>query len=124
MQLSTLFIIYAAWCLLRGTGFIFSPVKLWKGFNVNLDKHTAFPVQILGAAFIATAIMNWTAKNAIGNSLVQSIVLFNFANELIGTLITIYGISRNAINKIAWLPFIFHLLFGIAFGYYLFSSDQ
>jgi len=33
----------------------FHAVKLWKAFNVNPDKHAEFPVQIYGAAFIATA---------------------------------------------------------------------
>jgi hypothetical protein len=120
MQLSTLLIIYAAWCLFRGAGFIFSPVKLWSAFNINLDKKTAFPVQLLGAAYVATALMNWTAKTSIDNAAVQSIVLFNFAIEVIGTLITIYGIFRKAVGRLAWVPFAIHLLFSIGFGYSLF----
>ena len=119
MLFSTLIITYAVWCLLRGTGFIFSPARLWKRFNVNLDKHTVFPVQILGAAFIAAALMNWTAKDSIEISSAQSIILFNFANELIGAVITIYGITSSAVGRLAWIPFFIHLLFSIGFGYLL-----
>lgn len=51
LQFSNLLIIYAAWYLLPGTGFIFSTVKLWKSVNVNTDNHTAFPVQMLERFF-------------------------------------------------------------------------
>jgi hypothetical protein len=120
MPLSTLLIIYAAWCLFRGVGFIFSPTRLWKTFNVNLDKHAAFPVQLLGGAFIATAVVSWTVKNSISNSVIDSILLFIFLMELIQALVTIYGIFRNAVAKHALGPFIIHLLFSIGFGYFLF----
>ena len=120
MSLSTLLIIYSAWCLFRGVGFIFLPAKLWKTFNVNLDKHTGFPVQLLGGAFIATAVLSWTVKNLISNSVIDSILLFNFSMELIQALVTIYGIFRNAVAKQALGPFVIHLLFSIGFAYFLF----
>jgi hypothetical protein len=119
MDLSTLLIIYAAWCLLRGVGFIFSPTRLWKTFNVNLDKHTAFPVQLLGGAFVATAVVNWTGRNLLSNSVIDSILLFNFSMEFIQALITIYGIFRNSLPKHALGPFVIHLLFAIGFGYFV-----
>src|SRR5262245_50331337 len=120
MSLYTLLIIYAVWCMLRGVGFIFFPQKLWKTFNVNLDKHTGFPVQLLGGAFIATAVLNWTGKNLISNSVLDSILLFNFSMEVIQALVTIYGVSRIAVTKQALGPFLIHVLFSIGFAYFLF----
>src|SRR5262245_4718634 len=122
MNLSTLFIIYAIWCLLRGIGFIFSPVKLWKTFNVNLNKHTAFPVHILEVAFIALDLLCWAARDLEDNAVLESMLLFIFSMELIQALTTLYGILRNAIAKQGWGPFALHLLFAIGFGYFLFGE--
>jgi hypothetical protein len=120
MMLSTLFTVYAVWCLFRGAGFIFWPAKLWSTFNVHLDKHNAFPVQILGGAFIATAIVSWTSRNAIDASEVEGILLFIFAFELTGALLSIYGAFSKAVSKHVMGPLALHSLFSIAFGYFLF----
>ena len=57
-------LINAALSLIRGIGFIFAPAKLWAAFKVTLDNTTTFPVRILGAAYLATVLMNWAAKNS------------------------------------------------------------
>jgi hypothetical protein len=121
MLLKILLIINTALCLFRGVGFIFTPAKLWKGFNVNLNNGTIFPVQLLGAAYIATAVINIAAINFIDKSAIQSVIIFNFTIEIIGAILTITGISRKVISKLAWLPFTIHLILSIGFGYYLFE---
>ncbi len=63
MTLSILLTINAALSLIRGTGFIFAPAKLWASFKVTLDNTTTFPGQIHGAAYLATALMNQAAKS-------------------------------------------------------------
>lgn len=78
MFLKILLIVNTVLCLLRGIGFIIAPVKLWKTFNVNLDNNTKFPVQLLGAAYMATAIINMLAVNFIDKSTIQSVLLFNY----------------------------------------------
>jgi hypothetical protein len=119
MPLKILLIINTALCLFRGVGFIFAPAKLWKAFNVNLDKNTEFPVQLLGAAYIATALMNLAEINFIDIRANESIIIFNFTIEFIGAILTVIGISRNAIGKLAWLPFAIHLSLAVGFGYFL-----
>ncbi|MBK8503163.1 MAG: hypothetical protein IPL46_13665 [Saprospiraceae bacterium] len=123
MALKILLIINTALCLFRGVGFIFAPTKLWKAFNVDLDNSTKFPAQLLGAAYIATAAINLTATNFIDKSTIQSVIIFNFIIEIIGAMLTVAGILRNAISKLGWLPFSIHLTLAIAFGYFLFDFD-
>jgi hypothetical protein len=106
--------------MLRGLGFVFMPAKLWKTFNVNLDKSTAFPVQLLGGSFIATAVLSWTAKNLIDNAVIESILVFICSLELIQALIAVYGVFSNAVTKFALGPFVIHTLFFIGFAYFLF----
>ena len=119
MALKILFIINTALCLFRGTGFTFAPTNLWKPFNVNLDHGTAFPVQLLGAAYFATAFMNMSAINFIEKSEVQSVLIFNVTIEIIGTILTLRGISSNRIGKLGWTPFAVHLFLALSFGYFL-----
>ena len=121
MSLKILFIINAVLCLIRGVGFIFAPAKLWKSFNVNLDNSTAFPVRLLGAAYTATALMNIAVINFIDKSEVQSVLIFNVTIEFIGVLLTIKGVSSNAISKLGWAPFIVHLFLAVSFAYFLFN---
>ena len=88
---------------------------------MNLNNNTIFPVQLLGAAYIATAVINIAATNFIDISAIQSVIIFNFTIEIIGAILTIAGIFRKVISKLAWLPFTIHLILAIAFGFFLFG---
>lgn len=121
MQLDTLLIINTALCLLRGVGFIVAPAKLWKGFSIYLERGTAFPVQLLGAAYIATAAMNVAAIKFADETAIQPVIIFNFIVEFIGAVLSVIGIFRNAISKLAWIPFCIHLCLAVGFGYFLFT---
>lgn len=35
--------------------------------------------------------------------------------EFLSAIITVYGIFRNSVNKLAWIPFAIHLLVSIIF---------
>ena len=122
MQLSTLLFIQVTWCILRGVGFILAPAKLWKTFNINLDKHTALPVQLLGAAYVAAALMNWTSLRFVTAPSLQSVIVFNFTMELLGMIITAYGVISKSVSKVGWIPFMVHSFITLAFGYFLFYS--
>ena len=123
MTLSILLIINAALALFRGIGFIFAPAKLWATFKVTLDNTTTFPVRILGAAYLATVLMNWAATNSPDIASIQGVVIFNFTMEFLSAIITVYGILRNSVSKLAWIPFTVHLLVSIGFGYHLFMPQ-
>jgi len=66
--------------------------------------------------------MNRAAKNSTDIASIQGIVIFNFTMEFLSAIITVYGIIRNSVSKLAWIPFTIHLLVSIGFGYYLFMQ--
>ena len=48
--------------------------KLWAPFKVTLNNTQPF----LGAAYLATVLMSWAAKNSTDLASIQGVVIFNF----------------------------------------------
>lgn len=121
ISLTALLIIQTVLCALRGIGFIFMPAKLWATFKIPLNPATSIPAQILGTAYIATAVMNIQTLKWIDFAPADSTILFNFIFEVLGAAVTWYCIFRKSLDKLGWIPFAVHSLLAIGFGYFLVS---
>lgn len=80
-------------------------------------------VQILGAQYVAFALLNWTAKDSlIGGIYSRPVALGNFAHFAIGAIVLIKGaLDGQALGGI-WIDCGGYLLFAVWFGVILFGS--
>jgi hypothetical protein len=97
----------------------FLPHELLSYLNAAPTKSDALMLQILGALYLAFAMVNWTAKaNLIGGIYSRPIAIGNLTHFMIGALALIKGfwsINHLLFQAITFIYIVFAVLFGIVF---------
>ena len=106
---------------LLGLSLTFIPDEIAHIFLNSSTKLAQLMLQVLGALYVAFAMLNWMAKGShIGGIYNRPIAIANFAHFLIGALALVKALISNpgfplVIWILACLYSIFALLFGIIF---------
>jgi hypothetical protein len=119
MKVKNFLIISAIVFLVFGIGFLFAPVWSTGLFDITVEPGGAMVVQLLAAAFLGFAALNWFGRNYAAPEDVRSIIFANFFGDTIGFIITLYHRLDGMGNAWTWIPIVLYLLFALAFGYSL-----
>ena len=105
-----------------GIFFQFEPNVVLDYLNADASEILPLFVQIIGAAYLGFAMMNWMAKTVlIGGIYARPLAMGNFVHFLIGAL-ALLKYAFAAQNSMAiWLAAIVYSLFAIAFGIVMFT---
>jgi hypothetical protein len=89
-----------------------------RGSTTDLDP---LIIQILGALYFASAMINWTAKaNLIGGIYARPIAIGNFTHFAVGALALGKG-YLNSHHHVILVPALMYGIFAVVFGIILFS---
>lgn len=106
---------------LGGVSLIFLPNEIANYIGLNSTKSIPIILQLLGAAYFAFSVLNWTAKESlIGGIYNRPIAFGNFTHFFVGGLLLIKWISANQNILVVWVLCFLYIIFGLSFGLLLF----
>ena len=109
-----------------GIALTFSPKEIAQYLNIIPNQNLLLIFQILGAAYLGFAMLNWMTKNnLIGGIYSRPLALGNLANFLISSfaLLKIISHSENSFYIILVLTIIY-VAFTVLFGYVFMANPR
>ena len=117
MKVKHILIISALVLLVFGIGFLFAPVWTMGLFEITIGVGGILMVQLLAAAFLGFAVLNWMGRNYAVPEDVRSLIWANFVANTIGFVVCLVQKLDGVGNAWCWVPIALYLLFALAFGY-------
>ncbi|HEY0155775.1 MAG TPA: hypothetical protein VGF28_00635 [Thermoanaerobaculia bacterium] len=109
----------AAFMAILGVAATFAPDELLPRLGAPATPALTLAIQLLGALYLAFAILNWTARQSlIGGIYNRPVALGNMLHFTAGALALIKGAAGTELVALAAL----YALFAVAFGWVLFTS--
>jgi hypothetical protein len=124
MKLGTLFIINAIIAVLFGLALVFIPTPMMSLFGVTLNDGGLFSTRVLGAAYLAIAIISWLVRNSPSSSELRAIVLAFLVSNTISFIIAVIYKLQGVSNALGWITVLIYLLMGLGFGYFYFVKPK
>jgi hypothetical protein len=92
MQTKLLMNLSAAWMALLGLIATFLPQEVLAHYGAAPDRHAALFLQVLGAAYLGFAMMNWMAREVlIGGIYSRPLAMGNMVHFVVGGLALVKG---------------------------------
>lgn len=108
---------------LAGVTALFVPDSILSAQGVTVTTGASLLVQLLGAGYLAFAMMNWAAKDsAIGGIYARPVSLANFSHFFVGTMLLLNHIFSNAGNLSLWAAMFFYAFFTVCFYWLVFRA--
>ena len=105
-----------------GLAFVLVSGPLLLLYGITLDKAGTVVAQLLGAAFIGFAVLNWFSRNIEDPRARQAVVLANLAGDVVGFVIILLGQLAGVANSLGWSSVAIYLLLALGFGYFQFMK--
>jgi len=123
MKVKTILTIDAIVLLVFGIGFLFAPVWSMEFFDISLDTAGVLMTQLLAAAFLGFAVLDWMGRNYAVADDVRPLIAANFVMSTVGFVVALLKRLDGVGNAWTWVPIILYLLFALAFGYSLLDKS-
>jgi hypothetical protein len=120
MKLSFVLLASAIVYFIRGLGLIFAPAELFAAYGVQTDATGVWTAQFLGGVLIGFGLVNYLSRTSTASSTLSAILVGNFVTEFISFIFAAEGAATHLFSVIGWVPAGQHLVFMVAFGYYVF----
>lgn len=105
-----------------GLALTFLPHELAEMLNLPVEGWSILILQVLGAQYVAFAMVNWMAKsNLIGGIYSKPVAIGNFVHFMISSLALIKGAVAGEV-WLYWMVTGVYAIFTLAFGYISFSD--
>lgn len=117
MKVKHLLMVTAIVLLVFGIGFLFAPIWTMELFDISIDVGGILMTQLLAAAFLGYAVLNWVGRNYIVPEDVRSLIWANFVANTVGFIVTLLQKLAGVGNEWCWIPIALYLLFALGFGY-------
>lgn len=124
MNLRNLFTLNAIAAVLFGLAFVLVPGSLTDLYDAELSDAGLYIARLLGAAYLAFAVLAWGSRDAQDSTARQAIVLALFVGFVFGFVISLVGQLNNIVNALGWITVAIYLLFAIAYGYFQFRPSE
>lgn len=122
MNTKSLMVASSVFLAVLGIATTFGPDEVLRALDVPQGGPLVVLVQLLGAAWLAFAITNWTAKaNAIGGIYSRPLSLGNFLHFLVGGLALLRYETKAALGGPLLVVLVGYACFAVAFAYLLFG---
>lgn len=119
MKVKHILVIDAIVLLVFGIGFLFAPVWSMELFDISLDTAGILMTQLLAAAFLGFAVLDWMGRNYAVADDVRPLIVANFVVSAVGFVVALLQRLDGFGNVWTWIPIVLYLLFALAFGYSL-----
>lgn len=123
MKVKHILILDAIVLLVFGIGFLFAPVWSMEFFGISLDTSGILMTELLAAAFLGFAVLDWMGRNYVVADDVRPLIVANFVMNAIGFVVTLLQRLDGVGNAWTWVPIVLFLLFALAFGYSLLDKS-
>lgn len=117
MKVKHFLIISAIVLFVFGIGFLVAPVWTVELFGMTVDPGGILMTQLLAAAFLGFAALNWVGRNYAVPEDVRSLIIANFVANTVGFVVALIQKLDGMGNAWSWIPIVLYLLFALAFGY-------
>ena len=124
MKLGTLFTFNAIIAVLFGLALVLIPTPLMSWYGVTLNDGGLFSTRVLGAAYLAIAIISWLVRNSPSSTELRAIVLALFVSNTISFIIAAIYKLQGVSNALGWTTVLIFLLMGLGFGYFNFVKQK
>jgi hypothetical protein len=124
MKVRLFFTIAAIVMLVFGLAFLIAAAWTMNLFGITLDNSGVLMTQLLGAAFLGFAVVNWMARQFAVPEDVHHIIVGNFIANAVGFVVTLWQKLNGLGNGWSWLPIALYLLFALAFGYFYLTGSE
>lgn len=123
MNTKVLMNLSAAWMVLVGIVASFMPQELLVHFRADGKGIGPVLVQVLGAAYLGFAMLNWMAReNLIGGIYSRPVAMGNFVHFVVAALALVKFISRTPADRGLLLVFtLVYAIFALCFGRVVFT---
>lgn len=102
----------------------FAPHELASYAGTPADAFTVTVIQLAGAAWIAFALVNWSARGTmLGGIYGRPIALGNFAHFAIGAIVLLKVAGKSGMESAGFAITAAYCVFAAAFGWALFVRD-
>lgn len=122
MKLKNLLVVAAVIAALFGVGLVVVTGPLLAIYGITLDKTGTVVAQLLGAALIGFAVLDWLARDVTDPQARQAVVLGNLAGEVVGFVVILLGQLAGVANTLGWTNVAIYLLLTLAFAYVQFMQ--
>lgn len=119
MKVKHFLIITAIVALVFGILFLIAPVWTMELFDISLEDGGILMTQLVAAAFLGFATLNWMGRNYAVADDVRPIIVANFIGNGVGFVVCLIQKFNDVGNVWSWVPIALYLLFALAFGYSL-----
>ena len=124
MKLSTLLVLNALVAGVFGVWLIAAPSSAIETYGNSSTPNSAYLAQLLGAAFVAFAVISFLARNAHESTGRKAIVTGLCLGDLIGFVFALLATTSGVINQMGWSSVAIYGLLGIGFGYFAFVKKE
>lgn len=124
MKVKSLFIITAVLGLIFGIGFLFFSSTILNWYGVSVLPGTILLCRFFGGAILGQAIIAWAASKAAPSTLKLACTLCFFVSFLIGTVLSLIGVTTGILNPIAWPGVVIFLLLTLGFLFFRFIKPE
>ena len=102
---------------LAGIVCLFLPEEIFKLYNSSAENVQLLLVQLLGAAYLGFASLNWISRNALmGGIYGRPVVGANYTHFIIGSLLVVKAVVSKPDNIMLWCAMAVYALFAIGFA--------
>jgi uncharacterized membrane protein YfcA len=101
--------IAAVLAILYGIGFVLIPAKMGEFYGVQPQPNAMLNIQYFGSALLALGVIVWFARD-LDWAAVRGVLIGSAVGDIVGGLITIWGISQGLVNAFAWSSVVIYVL--------------
>lgn len=124
MNTRNLFILTAIVAGLFGLAFVLIPEQSLSLYEIDLTAAGLYMSQLLGAAFIAIALVSWGVRNEKNTPARQGVLLAFFVGDIVGAVLTVIAMTNNLANALGWTTVVIYLVLGLGAGYFRFIKPD
>jgi len=114
--------IAALFSLVNAVPGLIAPTAVASLYGVPLDSQTVLVAQLLAAAYIGYAVINWTTRACTDPAMRRDIDAGNLIAWAASAAIWIYAASTGMTNAMGWVGAAFTLLFSLGWAYFVFAD--
>jgi hypothetical protein len=119
MSLRTFLTIAAVVALVYGVGLILVPGTMDSMYGLSVGASERLISQLFGVTLLALGLIDWLARDLIGES-VRPIIIGSLIGNVLGLVVSVAGTLGGTMNALGWSAVVIYLLLTLGFGYFQF----
>jgi uncharacterized membrane protein YfcA len=110
--------------VLYGIGFLVFPGNLVMLYGEPPEVHVTLNIQFFGSALLAWGLIVWFARDCRDWAMVRGVLIGSVVGQVVGVLVTIWGMTQGILNAAAWSSLIVYVLLLAGALYSLFTGPH